>query len=252
MRTAALLKVVPDGVVVGYGALYPVRYDHCPCLATDLALTGDTLVEVVHHDLRLQPYGVLMSLHVAPELSLRPPGVELGIVLDLLHQVVVAVQRRVAAQHVQYESLLDRLLHRVAVERQVLRAAVRLGRGISEQLESPVLRRGGEGEVAGIREQLLRLDDLVYLILEGVVIIDFDFGRGERHRHCRRGTSTMAGMRLVDDDGEITVAEVSGYLVQDERELLHRGDDDLLAALDEFLEGCPHAVGLTRPSHSPA
>ena len=40
-------------------------------------------------------------------------------------------------------------------------------------------------------------------------------------------------MRLVDDDGEGSPAMLVADLVEDEWELLHRGDDDLLALLQE-------------------
>jgi hypothetical protein len=44
----------------------------------------------------------------------------------------------------------------------------------------------------------------------------------------------LAGVGLVDDDGERSPAVLVADLVQDERELLHRGDDDLLAAAQEL------------------
>jgi hypothetical protein len=40
-------------------------------------------------------------------------------------------------------------------------------------------------------------------------------------------------MRLVDDDRKTPVAVLAADVVEDEREFLDRGDDDLLAALDE-------------------
>ena len=43
-------------------------------------------------------------------------------------------------------------------------------------------------------------------------------------------------MRLVDDDGEAPPAVIAPDLVEDERELLHRGDDDLLALGDKLTE----------------
>ena len=55
------------------------------------------LVEVVHHDLGLEADGVVVALHVAAQLLLRPLGVELRVALDRLDQLVVAVDRRVAA-----------------------------------------------------------------------------------------------------------------------------------------------------------
>jgi hypothetical protein len=42
-------------------------------------------------------------------------------------------------------------------------------------------------------------------------------------------------VRLVDDDREPATAMLVADLLQDERELLHRRDDDLLAALDDLL-----------------
>ena len=46
----------------------------------------------------------------------------------------------------------------------------------------------------------------------------------------------LARMRLVDDDGEAAAPLLVPDLVEDERELLHRRDDDLLAALDKPAE----------------
>ena len=43
-------------------------------------------------------------------------------------------------------------------------------------------------------------------------------------------------MRLVDQDREAPAAMLVADFLQDERKLLHRGDDDLLAALDEFAQ----------------
>ena len=82
------------------------------------------LVEVVHHDLGLEPDRVVVALDVAAQLLLRLLGVELRVVLDLLDQLVVAVHRRVALEHVEDEAFLDRLLHRVAVEGPVLDLAL--------------------------------------------------------------------------------------------------------------------------------
>ena len=50
-------------------------------------------------------------------------------------------------------------------------------------------------------------------------------------------------MRLVDDDGEAPAPLLVPDLVEDERELLHRRDDDLLAALDEPAE-VPRVFGM--------
>ena len=55
-------------------------------------------------------------------------------------------------------------------------------------------------------------------------------------RQRRRGASALARVRLVDDDGEAPAAVLAADLVEDERELLHRGDDDLLALGDELAQ----------------
>ena len=120
------------------------------------------LVEVVDHDLGLEADGVVVALDVLAQLLLRLLRVELRVVLDRLDQLVVAVHRRVALEHVEDEALLDRLLHRVAVERPVLDLALGVRRtGLAEHFQRLVLRRGGEGEVAGVRQHLPRLPSAV-------------------------------------------------------------------------------------------
>jgi len=58
---------------------------------------------VIHHDLGFEADGVIVALHIAPQLLLGALGVELRIALHLLHQLVVAVDRRVALQDVENE-----------------------------------------------------------------------------------------------------------------------------------------------------
>ena len=69
--------------------------DHRPGLAADLVQREHLLVEVVDHDLGLEPDGVVVALDVAAQLLLGPLGVELRVVFDRLDQLVVAVDRRV-------------------------------------------------------------------------------------------------------------------------------------------------------------
>ena len=73
-------------------------------------------MEVIDHDLGLQPDRMLVALHGTAQLLLRSLGVELRIALDLLHELVVVVDGRVVLEHVEDEPFLDRLFHRVAVE----------------------------------------------------------------------------------------------------------------------------------------
>ena len=53
-------------------------------------------------------------------------------------------------------------------------------------------------------------------------------------RERGRRLAALARVRLVDDDRELPSAVLVADLVEDERELLDRRDDDLLAALDEL------------------
>ena len=71
-------------------------------------------------------------------------------------------------EHVQDETLLDGLLHRVAVEGPVLGLATRL-EGLAEDLQGLVLGGGREGEVTRIRQQLATLHDAVDRVLGGLV-----------------------------------------------------------------------------------
>ena len=175
---------------------------------------------------------MVAALHVAAQLLLRPAGVELRVVLHRLGKPVVAGHRRVVGQHVEDEPLLDRLLHGVAVEGMMPDAAVRLQVRGAEDLQRLVLGRGREREVAGVVQQLARLHHAVDPVLVGLLIAHLACFR-QRLRHGRAGAAALAGVRLVDDDREAAPALLVADLVQDERELLDRGDDDLLAALDE-------------------
>ena len=107
------------------------------------------------------------------------------------------------------------------------------GSGSPKDLECLVLRCGGEREVAGVGEQLARLHQAVDLILERLVLALLS-GLGEHLRHRRTRAATLAGVGLVDDDGEPPPALLVADLVEDERKLLDRRDDDLLASLDEL------------------
>src|SRR5690606_10153876 len=92
-----------------------------------------------------------------------------------------------------------------------------------------------EGEVTGVRQQLLRLHEPIDLVFKGLVVL-LGAGRGERHRQRRRGASALARVRFVDHDREAPPAVLAPDLVEDERELLHRGDDDLLPLGDELAQ----------------
>ena len=128
-------------------------------------------MEVVDHDLGLEPDGVLVALDVAAQLRPGALGVELRVALHILDEPVVAGHGRVVLQHVDDEVLLDGLLHGVAVEGAMGDLAVGLGTGVAKELQGPVLGGGGEGEVAGVVQELPGLHDRVDPVLGGLVLL---------------------------------------------------------------------------------
>jgi len=126
------------------------------------------------------------------------------------------------------------------VERPVLDLALGIGRQrLAEHFQRLVLGRGGERKVAGVGQHLARLhplrDRLVHRVL-GVGTRVFILRRGaKRLAHRRRGLAALAGVGLVDDDGE-GLAAFGRDLVEDEGELLHRRNDDLLPLLNELAQ----------------
>ena len=231
IRALARHQVVPDGRVVAHRPTDAARNHHCPRLPAD-PLPGHLLVEVIHHDLGLQSDGVVVVLHVAPQLLARPLGVELRVALHGLDQPVVAAHRRVVRDHVDDEALLDGLLHRVGVEGPVLGVWVD-GVLRAKDLQRLVLRRGREGEVAGVIQQPLRLHQPVDLVFGCLVLVLAAAVCAECHGNGRRRPSALARVRLVDDDREPASPVLVADGLQDERELLDRRDHDPLARLQQ-------------------
>ena len=151
----ALAQIVTDGVVVLDFPLDAAGHHHRSRLPADLAERQHLLVKVVHHDLGLQPDGVLVPLDVAAKFLPRLLGVELRVALHRLGKLVVTAHWRVVCEHIENKTLLDRLLHGVAVERQMFHLAIQLGRRSAENLERLVLGRSGEGKIAGVGQHLL-------------------------------------------------------------------------------------------------
>ena len=240
IRALALREIRLEGVEVLDGPLDAARHHHRPRLSADLARRQHLLVEVVHHDLGLEPDRVVVALDIPAQLLLRLLGVELRVVLDLLDQLVVAVHRRVGLEHVEDEALLDRLLHRVAVEGPVLDLALGVGRQrLAEHLQRLVLGRGGEGEVAGVGQHLARR----HALLERLVHRVLGVGSSSSSSAGAPSAWLIAAEVLppwLECASSMTMAKVlprlGRDLVEDEGELLHRRDDDLLPLLDELAQ----------------
>ena len=78
MRTLEFQEILPDRMVILDRALDAARHHHRACLATNLVERQHLFVEVVHHDLGLEPDGVIVTFHVAAQLFPGALGVKLG------------------------------------------------------------------------------------------------------------------------------------------------------------------------------
>ena len=97
----------------------------------------------------------------------------------------------------------------------------------SEHFQRLVLWRRGKGKVAGSFQHLTS----VHPLLQGVV--DLVFGIRESFAHCRSRLTSLARMCFIDNDRKRTSTVLVPNLFQNEGELLHGGDDDLLPVRDE-------------------
>ena len=200
-------------------------------------------MEVIDHDLGLEFNRVIAALDEAPQFLLGLLDVELWVLLHCFGELVIALYWHVVGEHVEDEPLLDRLLHGVAVEGVVPDCAIGLWGWGTEDFQRLVLGGGGEGEVAGVGEQLARLHQAIDPVLEGFFLL-FCTCLGECLRHGGTRAAALAGVGLVDDDGEAASALLVADFVEDEGEFLDRRDDDLLAALDEPAQ-VARAVGVS-------
>src|SRR5207245_1399601 len=82
VRALPFREVRLDGMEVLDRPLDPACDHRRPCLPADLAQPNHLLMEVVDHDLGLEPDGMLVALHIPPKLLPRPLDVELGIAGD--------------------------------------------------------------------------------------------------------------------------------------------------------------------------
>src|SRR5262249_33528081 len=82
--TLALDEMLADRVVVLDRPFDTARNPHRPRLTANFVKSEYLLVELINHNLGLEPNRVVVAFNVAPELFLRPLGVELGISLHCL------------------------------------------------------------------------------------------------------------------------------------------------------------------------
>jgi hypothetical protein len=116
--------------------------------------------------------------------------------------------------------LLDGLLHGVQVEGVELAVS-----GLAAKLlQRRRLGRGSERKVAGVLAHLALVHRRKNLVLH--IHWLFTILARQGFVHLVSGHAGLGRVRLVDDDGELAVRQLPDA-IHDERELLHRGDDDL-------------------------
>ena len=91
----------------------------------------------------------------------------------------------------------------------------------TKDFERLILGRGGKGEIARIGQHLPRFHDPVDLILKGFVLLVTAL-LGKRNIQLSGCPPALAGMRLVNDDGELSSAMLVPDFIQNYRELLNR------------------------------
>src|SRR6266851_1767924 len=98
-------EVVTDGLEVGDCSLDTRGHDHGACLSADLFECDYLLVEMVDHNLGLEPDSMLVAFDVPPQLFLGPFSIKFGVVRRCLNKAVIAVNGGVVFENVQNESL---------------------------------------------------------------------------------------------------------------------------------------------------
>jgi hypothetical protein len=84
----------------------------------------------------------------------------------------------------------------------------------------------------------------VDFVLDGLVLVAI-LRAGQRGIQRGGRLATLTGMGLIDNDREAAVAMLCADVTEDEREFLHRGDDDLIAVGDEAAQ----AAGMLSVPH---
>ena len=137
-----LLGQLAQGVVVAYGAFDVLGNDHGLRLSFEFARAHNLGVEVVEHHLGLGLDSVRFALNHLAQQFLCAGLVVFRVLVGVLHHLVETVVGGVVCDHIEDETLLYGLAHRVEVER----AERAVGLLYAEAFEGLALGRGGKGE----------------------------------------------------------------------------------------------------------
>ena len=164
IRTAPVRKAFIDGVIIFDTAGDAGGHNHSASLPAYFSFGNDLFMKMICHHSRFLGNGIAVAFHKAAQLLLRPLLIEHRVILDGLHQLIEAVDRRIVLQHIQNEPFLDCLFHRINMERSVLDIVAVLIRN-AEGFQCFVFRGCGKRKVAGIVQQFTPFHHGVDLIL---------------------------------------------------------------------------------------
>ena len=228
IRTMPVCEALVNSVVVFDASRNAGGDHHCTRFAADLLLSDYLLMEMLHHHSCLFSDNVRITLDKGTQLLLRTLLVKHRIILDCFHDLVPAVDGRIVPKHIKNEALLNGLLHRIDMERAMLDFTILLI-GNTKHLLGLILRSSCESKVAGGGDELTSLHHGIDLILVVCIVI---CGKTRKCQiHIRGITSTLAGMRLVDDDGKLVILMFLPDLRYDVWELFYCRYNDALAIL---------------------
>ena len=236
-RVALAFDVFADGFLPAHG--FEPRAHHHHGLGAALEQRLHVLAVVLHHHLHLGSDVVGVQAHPLHHALHGGAALDLHVVeaLPVMGEAKRKVVARVVLQHIEDETLLDRLPHRIHVKglRQPVRACA------AEQLQRLGLRGGGERNVGQARGRATRfhLRGQHGLGVDTAPVQHFGpFLRAQHLLELRRRLPGLRAVRLVGDHCE-ALALRRGQLahgLQREGEGLDGADDDLLAGLQRLAQ----------------
>ena len=169
-----------------------------------------------------------MQFHKPCNLALGSIGLAARVLLDFLIDLIESRVFCIVLQHIQDETFLNCLLHRVDMECLTLAPGVQA----TEQLNGGRLRRCGKGKHRHIGLLAVALD----FIGDHIFHICFDlFARTEGHGNSRHIFTSGGGMCLVNDDCKTLIFQPL-HAVNDIRELLNGGSDNFGIAIQCYCQ----------------
>ena len=193
--------------------------------------------KVFDHDRHLVLDGVTGQLDQVLEHALRLGPVVLRVIGHRLDQAPVGLVGGIVPQHVENESLFDRLAHRVEAEGPRLAVLVLCPKEL-QRLGLGRRRKGKGADVGQVAAQGHLLNEDVLHILEFASLGGLGLVQAVHAQRAVQGLGGCAGlgrMGLVDDHCKPLAGQVA-HFAGDDGEFLQGGDNDPLARFQGFPE----------------